>query len=75
MTNPRYGSKVRVSALVVAALVLLLYVYLRRQESHHDSDFTLDFAFEPVERFDLENVKYSWALAAVVVVALTVAIS
>ncbi|KAL6678588.1 hypothetical protein ACI3L0_000426 [Candidozyma auris] len=44
-------------------------------ENQAADDLHLDFQFEPGERFALENVKFSWALAAVVVVAMTIAVS
>uniref|UniRef100_A0A0L0NY39 Uncharacterized protein n=1 Tax=Candidozyma auris TaxID=498019 RepID=A0A0L0NY39_CANAR len=68
-------SKIRVGALVVAAVLLLAYIYFWRQENQAADDLHLDFQFEPGERFALENVKFSWALAAVVVVAMTIAVS
>lgn len=75
MLDPRLKSRFKLLALFLAVIFLILYVILKRQEEHHDDDLKLHFAFEPVERFSLENVKYSWILASVVVVALTFAIS
>lgn len=75
MLDPRLKNKFKIIALILALVFLVLYVVFKRQEHQPDNDFELHFAFEPVERFSLENVKYSWVLAAVVVVALTFAIS
>lgn len=75
MIDQRFRSKIRVLALILAALVLFAYISIWRQENRQNEDLRLHFVFEPVERFDLGNVKYSWVLTGVVVVALTIAIS
>lgn len=75
MLDPRLKNRFKLLALLLAVVFLVLYAISKRQEEQQDDDLRLHFAFEPVERFSLENVKYSWILASVVVVALTFAIS
>lgn len=37
-------------------------------------DWLLDFQYDPIERFDLETVKYSWIITSIVAILLILAI-
>lgn len=64
----RYG-------LLILALAIGCLVYWKSRHQHEaEQDWLLDFQYDPVERFDLESVKYSWILTAVVGVLLVLAI-